>query len=81
MPIRSDGSSGDPKPHQVPPPSTVAHCISERLRMCQPPSTGTRPCSVSSIFASCMAPEAIQWRQSAAGSSPCSASRAGEHSA
>src|SRR5215210_3423085 len=58
MPIRSDSALGDPKPHHVPPPGTVAQRISERLRMNQP-SPGTRPTSVSSIFASCMAPDPI----------------------
>src|SRR4051794_22719750 len=54
MPMRSDSAFGEPNPHHVPPPGTVAHRISERLRMNQPSSSGTRPTSVSSIFASCM---------------------------
>src|SRR4051795_2236952 len=58
IPRRSDSWLGEPKPHHVPPPGTVAQRISDRLRMYQPSSTGTRPTSVSSIFASCrMAPE------------------------
>src|SRR3954468_12329107 len=52
MPMRSEGWLGDPKPHHVPPPGTVAQRISERLRMYQPSSAGTRPTSVSSTFAS-----------------------------
>src|SRR3954451_20975279 len=58
--MRSDSALGEPKPHHVPPPGTVAQRMSDRLRMNQPSSTGTRPASVSSIFASwCMAREAI----------------------
>src|SRR5215217_1854831 len=60
MPMRSDSWLGDPNPHHVPPPGTVDHRMADRLRMNQPSSTGTRPCSVSSIFASLrMARQAI----------------------
>src|SRR3954468_8333691 len=54
MPSSSERACGDSNPHHVPPPGTVAHAISATFRMNQPSSAGTRPVSVSSIFASCM---------------------------
>src|SRR4051794_16511454 len=54
MPSSGEREAGDSNEHHVPPPSTVAHPISARLRMNQPSSAGTRPVSVSSILASCI---------------------------
>jgi predicted enzyme related to lactoylglutathione lyase len=57
MPRVFDGAFGDSNTHHVPPPGTVSQAISPTFRIHQPSSTGTRPLSVSSIRASCMACE------------------------